>query len=463
MANILEHCVAFLNNILWSYVLIAVLIGVGLYFTIRLRFAQFILFKDMFRETVTKDPSASPNAISSFQAFCVSAASRIGTGNIAGVAIAISLGGPGAVFWMWVIACVGAASSLVENTLAQIYKIKDGDNYRGGPAYYMQRGLNAKWMGSIFAVLTLFCYGFAFNAVQANTIADALHTYGANPLIVGIAIAALTAIIIFGGVQRIAHVAQYMVPIMAIIYLGIALFIMAKNLDALPAMFALIFKSAFGLEQAVGGGLGAAVMQGIKRGLFSNEAGMGSVPNIAAVAEVKHPVQQGLVQTLGVFVDTFLICTATAFMVLITNAYNTPGAEGVQIAQIALTSAVGSWGSYFLTLSIFLFAFSSIIGNYYYGETNLEFLDTHPSVLFFYRVLAVLIVILGSIAKLTVVWNIADLFMAAMVLLNLTAVTLLSKVAFAAFNDYIAQKKARKIPVFRANSIKTLKNYECWE
>ncbi len=462
MLNLLDQAVAAVNHILWSYVLIAALIGVGLYFTYRTGFAQFRLIKDMLKETVAKRPAGRRKAIAAFQAFCISTASRVGTGNIAGVAIAISLGGPGAVFWMWMIALVGAASSLIESTLAQIYKIKDETGFRGGPAYYMEKGLNAKWMGMFFALVTVFCYGFAFNAVQAHTIVASMQSFGGDPLMFGLILGLLTAMIIFGGIHRIAHVTQYLVPVMASLYILIALFVMAKNYTEIPALFSLIFHSAFGLEQALGGGLGAAIMQGIKRGLYSNEAGMGSVANVAATAHVSHPVKQGLVQTLGVFVDTLLICSATAFIILITEAHLLEGMQGVQITQSALVSSVGEWGVYFLTLCIFLFAFSSIIGNYYYGETNLEFLNSNVKAVWAYRCVVVLVVVLGSIAELSMVWNIADLFMAMMALTNLIAILLLSEIALAAFKDYLQQKREGKNPEFKASSIKKLKNTQCW-
>ncbi len=364
---------------------------------------------------------------------------------------------------MWVIALIGAASSLIECTLAQIYKVKDKNGYRGGPAYYMQQGLNAKWMGIFFAVVTIFCYGFAFNAVQANTITSAFHHFNFDPLVIGLILGALTAFIIAGGVHRIAQVTQYLIPVMASIYLLIALFIMFNHLSEIPALFVLIFKNAFGFEQIAGGGLGAALMNGIKRGLYSNEAGMGSVPNIAAAAQTSHPVKQGLVQTLGVFVDTLLICSATAFIVLLTDAHLLENVQGVQITQSALISELGVWGNYFLTLCIFLFAFSSIIGNYYYGETNLEFINAHPAGIISYRLFVILFVILGSIAELIFVWNIADLFMALMAITNLIAIALLSEIAFSAFKDYMKQLKQGKDPLFKAKSIKKLKNTQCWD
>jgi AGCS family alanine or glycine:cation symporter len=455
--------IAILNDWLWSYILIVMLIGLGLYFTFKTDFAQFRMLREMLHETVAKRPANKRKAIASFQAFCISTASRVGTGNIAGVAIAISLGGPGAVFWMWMIALVGAALSLIECTLAQIYKIKDKSGYRGGPAYYMQQGLNAKWMGLFFALVTVFCYGFAFNAVQANTIAAAFHHFSFDPLMIGLILGALTALIIAGGVHRIALVTQYLIPVMASIYILIALFIMFNHLSEIPALMMLIVKNAFGFEQVAGGGLGAAVLHGIKRGLYSNEAGMGSVPNVAAAAEVSHPVKQGLVQTLGVFVDTLLICSATAFIVLLTDSHLLQGVEGVQITQSAMMSELGIWGNYFLTLCIFLFAFSSIIGNYYYGETNLEFIYAHPAGVISYRLLVVLFVILGSIADLITVWNIADVFMALMAITNLIAIALLSEIAFATFKNYKQQKNAGKDPIFKATEIKNLKNTECWD
>ncbi|MGA2655366.1 MAG: alanine/glycine:cation symporter family protein [Gammaproteobacteria bacterium] len=454
---------ALLNNWLWSYVLIVMLIGLGIYFTVKTNFAQFRLIREMLQETVAKRPANKRKAIASFQAFCISTASRVGTGNIAGVAIAISLGGPGAVFWMWMIALVGAALSLIECTLAQIYKIKDKTGYRGGPAYYMQRGLNAKYMGMFFALVTVFCYGFAFNAVQANTIASAFHHFSFEPLIVGLILGALTAFIIAGGVHRIAHVSQYLIPVMAGIYILIALFIMFNHITEIPSLMVLIVKNAFGFEQIAGGSLGAAILHGIKRGLYSNEAGMGSVPNVAAAAEVSHPVKQGLVQTLGVFVDTLLICSATAFIVLLTDSHLLQGVQGVQITQAAMLSELGIIGNYFLTLCIFLFAFSSIIGNYYYGETNLEYIHAHPLSVISYRLLVVVFVILGSIAELVTVWNVADLFMALMAMTNLIAIFLLSKIAFAAFQNYMQQKKSGVDPVFKAKDIKNLKNTECWD
>ncbi len=470
MLNILESIISVGNTILWNYVLIILLIVLGLYFSFKTNFVQFKFFGEMFRllgegaaNSVTSKEKKE-NSISSFQAFCISTASRVGTGNLAGVAIAIATGGPGAVFWMWLIALIGGASSFVESTLAQIYKVKDKNGYRGGPAYYMEKALNKRWMGVVFSILISICFGLVFNSVQANTITLAFEgAFGVSRLHMGLVLTILTAIIIFGGVKRIAKAAELIVPIMATAYVLIALFIIIKNIASIPSIFSLIVSSAFGLKQAVGGGIGAALMMGIKRGLFSNEAGMGSAPNAAATAEVTHPVKQGLIQTLGVFTDTILICSCTAMIVLLSGAYTTEGLTGIQLTQTALSAQVGSWGNSFIALCILLFAFSSIIGNYYYGETNIEFINSNKIWLFLYRIAVVGMVIFGSTSQIQIVWDMADLFMGLMALINLIAIAQLGKIAFAALKDYAKQKREGKDPVFTANSIEGLKNIECWE
>jgi alanine or glycine:cation symporter, AGCS family len=402
--------------------------------------------------------------ISSFQAFTISTASRVGTGNLAGVATAIAGGGPGAVFWMWLIALLGGATSFIESTLAQIYKVKDGkDGFRGGPAYYMEKGLNARWMGILFAVIITFCFGLVFNSVQSNTISLAMEgAYSFDRLTTGIILAVMTAVVIFGGIKRIAHVTQILVPVMAVLYIILALYILITNITMLPDMFVIIFESAFGFREVVSGGVGAAIMMGIKRGLFSNEAGMGSAPNAAASAGVTHPVKQGLIQTLGVFTDTLIICTATAFMIILSDQYTT-GIDGIQLTQAALSFHVGTWADSFVAVAIFLFAFSSVIGNYYYGETNIEFIKHSPAALFIYRIAVIGMVIFGAVVKLDVVWGMADLFMGLMAIINLIAITLLTKIALAALKDYRAQKKQGKDPVFYSNSIEGLKGIECWD
>ncbi|MBO0576037.1 alanine:cation symporter family protein [Clostridium botulinum] len=461
--------ISVLNNYLWSYILIALLITLGLFFSFKSKFVQIRYFKEMFRllgEGASKsgrEKHKGKKGVSSFQAFCISTASRVGTGNLAGVAIAIASGGPGAVFWMWLIALIGGASSFVESTLAQIYKVEDEHGFRGGPAYYMEKALNKKWMGIIFSILITISYGLVFNSVQANTISLAFEqAFGVNTLIIGLILAVLTSLIIFGGVKRIARVTEIIVPIMAITYVIVALFVIFRNIGSIPSIFSLIIENAFGIKQVVGGGLGAAVLMGIKRGLFSNEAGMGSAPNAAATANVTHPAKQGLIQTLGVFTDTILICSATSFIVLISGSYLKSDLTGIQLTQTALSSQVGSWGNTFIAICIFLFAFSSVIGNYYYGETNIEFLKGSKTSLFLYRICVIGMVIFGSIAKIQIVWDMADLFMGFMAIINLIAITMLSKIAFAALKDYDRQKKQGIEPVFYADSIEGLNNIECW-
>lgn len=455
----LNEKILLVNDFIWTYILIAMLIAIGLYFTFRTKFVQFSNIKEMFKllgeGTSSKDKAKGQ--VSSFQAFCIGTASRVGTGNLAGVASAIAIGGPGAVFWMWLIALIGSASAFIESTLAQIYKVKDGDNFRGGPAYYMEKGLKKKWMGIAFSVLIIICFGFAFNSVQSNTITAAFNsTFNANKLIIGIILTVLTLIIIFGGVNRIAKISSILVPIMAVAYIVIALFIIIMNFNQIPSLFKTIFENAFGLKQVVGGGIGAALLQGIKRGLFSNEAGMGSAPNAAATATVSHPVKQGLIQTLGVFTDTLIICTSTAFIILLSGAPLDGSVKGIELTQMALVSQVGSWGGTFISICILLFAFSSIIGNYYYGETNIQFITENKVVLYGYRILVAAMVLFGSIASMDLVWNIADVFMGLMAILNLIAIVLLSKIAIKALQDYTAQKKAGKDPVFYASSIPEL-------
>lgn len=456
-----------INDFLWTYILIAMLLILALYFTWKTNFVQFRYIKEMFR--LLGDGASSKKekgSVSSFQAFCISTASRVGTGNLAGIAIAISVGGPGAIFWMWLIALLGAASSFVESTLAQIYKVKDKDgSFRGGPAYYMEKALNKKWMGVIFSILITITFGLIFNSVQSNTITSAFNeAFGINKNIIGIVLTILTIFVIFGGIHRIAKVSEILVPVMAVAYICVALFVVIININKLPSLISLIVENAFGFKQAIGGGIGAALMNGIKRGLFSNEAGMGSAPNAAATATVSHPVKQGLIQTLGVFTDTIIICTCTAFIILLSGVDLNGEIAGIQITQNALSSQVGSWGSYFIAICILLFAFSSIIGNYYYGESNIEFLSQKKSSLIIYRIAVALMVLFGSTAKLEVVWNLADVFMGLMAIINLIAISILGKIAFKALDDYTKQKKAGiKEPVFKASSIPELKNVEEWQ
>ncbi|MGE8202994.1 alanine/glycine:cation symporter family protein [Heyndrickxia sp. NPDC080065] len=450
------------NTILWSYILIIMLIGLGLYFTFRTKFVQFRMVGEMIR-LLGEGAKDNKKGVSSFQAFCISTASRVGTGNLAGVALAITTGGPGAVFWMWLIALIGSASAFVESTLAQIFKVKDGDTFRGGPAYYMEKALNARWMGILFAVLISLTFGLAFNSVQANTITSAINqSFGINKSLIAILLSIITAIIIFGGIKRIAKVAELMVPVMAGAYILIALYIMVTNIADIPNVIKLIFENAFGIKEVAGGAIGAAMMNGIKRGLFSNEAGMGSAPNAAATADVSHPVKQGLIQSLGVFVDTLLICSSTAFIILLSGLYTSKESNGIVLTQNALETSLGSWAGIFLAIIVLLFAFSSIVGNYYYGESNIEFIKNSKLWLYIYRIAVVGMVAFGSLAALDFVWSIADLFMAFMAIINLIAIALLGKFAFSALADYKRQKAQGKDPVFYASNIKGLKNVESW-
>lgn len=461
------NAINLINDVLWTYILIALLLGCALWFTLKTRFVQFRMIGEMMRllgDSTAKDGSVKH--ISSFQAFAISIASRVGTGNLAGVATAIAVGGPVAVFWMWVIALLGASSSFVESTLAQLYKVKGKDSYIGGPAYYMRKGLKQPWMGALFAVLITVTFGFAFNSVQSNTLCAAFeNAFGFDHAVVGGIVTALTVVIIFGGVQRIARVSSVIVPVMALGYVALALAIVLMNLGELPAVIGLIVSHAFGWEQALGGGVGAALMQGIKRGLFSNEAGMGSAPNVAATAHVSHPVKQGLIQTLGVFTDTLIICTCTAFIILFSGAPLDGSANGVQLTQQALTNEIGPSGGIFVAVALFFFAFSSILGNYYYGEANVRYLTRRKWVVTAYRLLVGGMVMFGALATLEVAWGLADITMGLMTLCNLTAIALLGKYAFRLLDDYRTQKRAGiKEPVFTAGRLKEVeKDLDCWQ
>ena len=469
--DFLNYIIGQINTVLWSYVLIALLLLSGLFYTLRTGFAQGRLLGDMVALITGKLSSLKDGEnkiagqVTGFQAFCIAVASHVGTGNLAGVAIAVVVGGPGALFWMWIIALLGAATSLIENTLAQTYKVKDGKGgFRGGPSYYMEKALGQKTLGYIFSIIVIVTFAFVFNTVQANTIAQAFETtFNLGGVISGVILAALTALIIFGGLHRIANVVGFLVPIMAIGYVVVAVIVLALNIHHIPRLFMSIIEAAFGLKQAVGGAIGVAMLQGIKRGLYSNEAGMGSAPNAAATSNVSHPVKQGLLQAFGVFVDTILICSATGFIVLLYPDFATTAKEGIQVTQDALAYSIGSWGKDFITLCIFLFAFSSLVGNYYYGEANLEFLTKRKSSMLIFRVLTVACVFLGSVAKLAFVWNIADVSMGIMALMNIIVIAILSPKAIAIIRDYIRQRKEGKNPVFKAKDIPGLENTECWD
>lgn len=473
--------VTFVNNILWSYVLIATLIACGLWFTFKTKFVQFRMIGHMFKlllETGADKVKGNKHLnnenkerkISSFEAFAVSIAGRVGTGNLAGVATAIVIGGPGAVFWMWVMALIGSASAFIESTLAQMYKLKGKDSFLGGPAYYIEIGLKMKWLSVAFAIFTILTFGFAFNSVQSNTLSAALgQAFGLSPVLIGTVTTILTIIVIFGGIQSIAKVSSVIVPIMAIGYVLIALIIIALNITQLPDVIKIIVSNAFGIEQAVGGGIGAALMQGIRRGLFSNEAGMGSAPHAAATANVSHPVKQGFIQALSVFTDTLLICSCTAFIILFSGSPLDGSINGVQLTQFALNSKIGSFGTYYIGFILIFFVFSSILGNYYYGEANVTYLvknrgsETRKKIIFLYRVLVSANVMAGAIMSLDLAWNIADITMGMMALCNMAGIVLLGKYAIRLLKDYQNQLKEGKDPVFNKEIVPEIKNQlECW-
>ncbi|GAB3487324.1 alanine/glycine:cation symporter family protein [Marinomonas epiphytica] len=447
----MDSIINFLNNIFWGYILIYGLLAVGLYFTIRLGFLQIRHFPEFFR-SVLKSPSKDKGGISPFQALCTSLASRIGTGNLAGVAVAITLGGPGAIFWMWMVALVGMTTAYAESTLAQLFKTRDENGQlRGGPAFYMSKGLKAPWAGAIFAISLIIAFGLVFNAVQANSIAGAMEgAFGLPPISIGVVVAVLAGIVIFGGIRTIAKVAEFIVPIMAGLYLLVALYVIVTNLSEVPHILALIVKSAFGFEEAVGG-IAGAMLNGIKRGLFSNEAGMGSAPNIAAVATPNphHPSSQGLVQGLGVFIDTILVCTATAILILMSGVLETgSNLTGVPLTQAAMGAHIGSAGTYFIAIAIFFFAFTSIIGNYSYAENAVVYLKGGKLGVFVLRIAGLLMVIWGAYESVATVFNLADAAMGLMATVNLIAILLLSGLVVKLTKDYFAQRKHTDSPVF---------------
>ena len=459
--------IASINDLLWTYILIIMLLGCAVWFTIRTRFVQFHMLKEMIRllGDSTSKTKGNSRHVSSFQAFAISLASRVGTGNLAGVATAISIGGPGAVFWMWIIALLGASSAFVESTLAQLYKVRGKDSFIGGPAYYMKRGLKQPWMGIVFAILIIFTFAFSFNTVQSNTICAAFEqAFQVNNTLMGIILTGLTVLIIFGGIQRIAKVSSIIVPLMALGYILLAFTIVLMNITRLPEVIEIIIANAFGWEQALGGGIGIALMQGIKRGLFSNEAGMGSAPNVAATADVSHPVKQGLIQTLGVFTDTLVICSCTAFIILFSGMYANGETNGIQLTQMALDNEIGSGGTIFVAIAILFFAFSSIIGNYFYGEANLRYITENKKIILLFRIISGSMVMFGALASLDLVWGIADICMGLMAIFNLIAITILGKYAFRLLDDYRSQKRnGIKNPVFTKDKMKDIEqDIECW-
>ncbi|MBV7435315.1 alanine:cation symporter family protein [Cardiobacteriaceae bacterium TAE3-ERU3] len=457
----IHELVGSINGVLWGKVLVVLLVGAGLYFSVLTRVVQVRLFAHTIGLIKhSRNGGGLEHGVSSFQALATSLAARVGTGNLAGVAIAISVGGPGAVFWMWVTALVGMATAFIESTLGQVYKVA-GENpgqFRGGPAYYIERGLKQRWLGIIFAICLLIAFGFAFNAAQANTIADALQTsLGWDTKWVGIGLVLLIAPIIFSGIHRVGQVSEVIVPLMALGYILIGLFVVITHIADVPAALLVIYKSAFGLDQVAGGvfgGLAAAMLNGIKRGLFSNEAGMGSAPNIAAAATTvpKHPAVQGFMQMFGVFVDTLVICTVTAVIIILAGPefYN-PGSDDVQgitLTQNALSTFVGDWGVHYITIALFFFAFTSVLGNYSYGESNIAYIAGRRNAniaIIVFRCCVLGVVYLGSVADLSTVWDYADLAMGMMALINLVAILLLGSLALRVLKDYERQIKTKGI------------------
>ncbi|MDN5686257.1 MAG: alanine:cation symporter family protein [Brachybacterium sp.] len=483
--NPLETLNEFLGNAegwLWTWAGMPVVIVLGLYFTIRSGAVQFRMIPAMFgaitqkaqREKVGagRGRTERTKSLSAFQAFSVSAAARVGTGNISGVAGAIFLGGPGAVLWMWVMCLLTGAASFIESTLAQLWKTRANDTYKGGPAFYIQRGLGSRGFGLFFAILFIFCFAFAFTSLQANTIVDAVTGAVAVyadpasmpwlPIVLGILLAVLTAAIVFGGMRRVATVAQNMVPIMAIIYLLIGIIIVGMNLGELPRVITQVVTEAFSPQAAIGGGFGAVIVNGVQRGMLSNEAGMGSVPNVAATASVSHPVKQGLVQTFGVYFDTILICSITAFIVLVAFPDMSVGGEGLVMVQESLSSNLGSWAAVLLAVIMFLLAFTSVLGNFSYGEANMHFITSKRGWHLAFGGAVVALVFLGSVIAVDLAWTIAGVSMVFIALVNLVVIAILAPTAFKLLRHYNAQRAQGLDPIFRSSDLPEIKNVEVW-
>ena len=441
---------AALNDLLWGQVLIVALIAVGTFFTVSSRFVQFRYFGRMFA-VLRGATHHEKGHISSFQALVVSVAGRVGSGNIAGVAVAITLGGPGAIFWMWVIGLMGMATSFFECSLAQLYKrAEPSGNFRGGPAYYLTYGIKQKWLAVIYSILLLVTFGFGFNAVQAYVVATSVNaSFGIPTWITGLVMVVLLGATIFGGIKRIANVAEFIVPVMAVSYFLCAVLVIGMNITEVPGVLAHIVRSAFGLDSAIGGGMGIAVLQGVKRGLFSNEAGLGSAPNVAAVAYVPHPVNQGIVQAFSVFIDTIVMCTCTAVIILLSDIYQ-PGVtdvSGVTLTQNALASHVGSWGGGFVSVALLLFAFSSIMYNYYLGENSLNFFSEENKHLFnVFRVMVLGLIFWGSSQDLGTVFAFADVTMGLLAVVNLIGLVWMYKIGLRLLRDYDQQRKSGVTP-----------------
>lgn len=455
------------DDVLYTWCLIYMLAGAGIFFTIRTGFVQIRLFKDAMRCMLEK--KSSDKGVSSFQALMIATASRVGTGNMAGVATAIVVGGPGAAFWMWLMAILGAASAFAESTLAQIYKEKDGDSFKGGPAYYIEKALHARWLGIVFAISLIATFAFGFNGLQAYNIVSAFEYYVPNfatsrvPLIVGILLFIITMLLFFGGTDKISWVSSVMVPVMAGIYIVLGLLIIVLNVGEIPAVLVSIFRSAFDFKAIFGGFTGSCMVYGIKRGLFSNEAGMGSAPNASASAEVTHPVKQGLAQTISVYIDTLLICSTTVFILLLTGVYKTDSTlSGIPLIQQSVAKQFGPFAIHVITAAVCMFAFTSIIGNYFYAEANIRFITKSKRAMTIFRIAAAAMVLFGAQNDIDVAWSLADITMGLEAIVNIIAIVLLSGIAVKALKDYEKQKAAGRDPVFREKNI-GLNNTSVWK
>ena len=459
----LNNLVLDLGGNAWNLVLVLA-IFLGVFYGIRTKFIQIRLFPEALRLVKNRAKEGKDEkGVSSFQALCITLGGCIGTGHVAGVAMAIVVGGPGAVFWMWLIAILGMVTSFMENTLAQVYKVQEGEGYRGGPSYYMEKGLGKRWLGILYAFSMIVSLGFALAALQSNTISLSVgQALGIPALVTSILVAVLIALVIFGGVRRIAKVAERGVPIMTLVYFALALLVLIVNIQKVPEMFALIFSRAFDFKAVGGAAIGTVIYQGLKRGVFSNGAGQGDAPTAGASAEVSHPAKQGLFGVFSVFIDTILVCTLTAFVIIISGVHEYSDRVGIELSQLAFSSSLGKWAGVVLMLCIFMFCFTSIMSNYYCGESCLAFMAKGMKGRNTYRIIFVTAIFLGGITGVDLMWNIADLFCAIIVILNMISLIFLGKKAIKVADDYIRQKKEGKDPVFCSKGIKGLEGAECW-
>ncbi len=457
-----------IDDALYTWLLIYILAGAGIFFTIKTRFVQLRLIKDSFKYMFEK--KTSKKGMSSFQALMIATASRVGTGNMAGVATAIVVGGPGAAFWMWIMAILGASSAFIESTLAQIYKSKTEEGgYKGGPAYYIEKALHSRLLGIVFAVSLIATFAFGFNGLQAYNIVSTMEYYVPNlydsqiPLAVGTILFLSSLYIFFAGSEKIGWLSSVLVPIMASVYILLALLIIILNITQVPAALASVIRSAFDFKAIFGGFTGSAMVYGIKRGLFSNEAGMGSAPNASASADVSHPVKQGLAQIISVYIDTLLICSATVFILLLTGVYRQDSTlNGIPLLQQSVAHQFGNWSIHLITVSVCMFAFTSIVGNYYYAESNILFITGNRRILYLFRVLAAAMVMMGALSNMDVAWCLADITMGIEAIINIAAIVMLSKIAIDALKDYEKKKAMGENPVFKEEDI-GLDNTDAWK